>query len=106
MQAAASAVLRKAGSVTAYLGQAMQSAISAAMNAAYAALGGIELLDFVTAGDGRVCARCDQCAADGPYTPRNYPGTQHVGCRCVPQPAGGLKLPLGAFAAYLIKRAA
>ena len=106
MQAAASGVLRKAGSVTAYLDQAMHSAVTAAMNAAYSALGGIELLDFLTAGDSRVCARCQECADNGPYTPRDYPGSQHPRCRCVPSPAGGILLPFGAFAAYMIKRAA
>ena len=106
MLAAASAVLRKARSVTAFLDQAMASVISAAMVAAYAALGGIELLDFLTAGDGKVCARCQECADRSPYTPRDYPGSQHPRCRCVPSPRGGVLLPLAAFAAYLIKRAA
>jgi hypothetical protein len=106
MTAAASAVLRKASSVTAFMDQAMASAASWAMGAAYAALGGITLLDFVTAGDGKVCFRCQQCADDGPYTLRDYPGSQHPRCRCIPQPSGGLLLPLGAFAAYLAKRAA
>jgi hypothetical protein len=106
MLTAASAVLRKGRSVTAFLGQAMQSAVSAAMNAAYAALGNVELLDWLTAGDGRVCPRCDSLADAGPYTPRNYPAVPHPGCRCVPQPRGGILLPLAAFAAYLTQRAA
>jgi hypothetical protein len=106
MLAAASAVLRKARSVTAFTDQAMASTITAAMAAAYAALGGIHLLDFLTAGDGKVCARCQQCSDDGPYTPRDYPGSQHPRCRCVPSPRGGVLLPLSAFAAYLINRAA
>jgi hypothetical protein len=106
MLAAASAMLSKGRSVVAFLGQAMQSAISAAVNAAYAALGGIESLDWVTAGSGNVCAICQGYADKSPYTPRNYPAAPHPGCRCVPQPSGGLTLPFGAFAAYLIKRAA
>ncbi len=106
MTAAASAVLRKGRSVTAFLDQAMHSAVTSAMNAAYAALGDIELLDFLTAGDSRVCPICQDCADNGPYTPQNYPGSQHPRCRCVPSPAGGLSLPFGAFAAYMIKRAA
>lgn len=106
MAASASAVLRKSGSVTAYLDQAMASAVSAATSAAYAALGGIELLAWATAGDGRVCPTCQGYEDDGPYSPRDYPATPHPRCRCTPVPAGGLTLPLGAFAAYLIKRAA
>jgi hypothetical protein len=106
MLAAAAASLRKGSSVTAFLGLAMASAVSAAIAAAYAALGGIELLDFVTAGDGKVCARCEKAADDGPYSPRDYPGPRHPLCRCIPQPAAGLTLPYSAFAAYLIKRAA
>jgi hypothetical protein len=106
MLAAAMAVLSKGRSVTAYLGQAMQSAVSAAMNAAYAALGNISLLDWITAGDGRVCATCQGYEDNSPYTPQDYPATPHPGCRCVPGPSGGLTLPLGAFAAYLLKRAA
>ena len=106
MQAAASAVLRKAGAVTAYLDQAMHSAVTSAMNAAYSALGGIELLDWVTAGSGNVCQTCQDYADKSPYTPRNYPATPHPHCRCSPQPAGGLTLPFGAFAAYMLKRAA
>jgi len=107
MLAAASAVLRKGLSVTAFLDQAMASAISAAMVAAYAALGGIRLVDFVTAGDGRVCGRCLEKAAEGPYSPRDYPGSQHPDCRCTAHPAAGFSLlPVAAFAAYLIQKAA
>jgi hypothetical protein len=107
MLAAASAVLRKGLSVTAFLDQAMASAVSAAMVAAYAALGGIRLVDFVTAGDGKVCGRCLEKAAEGPYSPRDYPGSQHPGCRCTAHPAAGFPLlPVAAFAAYLTKRAA
>ena len=106
MTKAASAVLRKAGAVTAYLDQAMHSAVTWAMNAAYSALGGIELLDFLTAGDSRVCSICQDCADNGPYTPQDYPGSQHPRCRCVPSPTGGLTLPFAAFAAYMLKRAA
>lgn len=105
MTAAASAVLRKGRSVTTFLDQAMASAVSAAMNAAYSALGGIESLNWVDAGDSRVCPTCQRYADDSPYSPQNYPDTPHPRCRCVPDPAGGLTLPLGAFAAYLIKRA-
>lgn len=106
MTTAAATALRKARSVTAFLDQAVHSAVTAAMGAAYAALGGIELLDWLDAGDGRVCVICEGYAEGGPYAPRDYPAAPHPGCRCSPGPAGGLTLPLGAFAAYLIKRAA
>ena len=106
MLAAATAVLLKARSVAAFLDQAMASVIAAAMAAAYAALGGIELLDWVTAGSGNVCATCQGYADRSPYAPRDYPATPHPGCRCGPQPRGGFMLPFSAFAAYLIKRAA
>ena len=102
----ASGVLRKGGAVTAYLDQAMQSAVSAAMGAAYSALGGIELLNWLDAGDGRVCPTCKDYADKSPYTLRDYPATPHPRCRCVPGPASGLTLPFSAFAAYLITRAA
>jgi len=106
MTAAAAAVLGKSGSVTAYLDQAMHSAATAATAAAYAALGGIDLLSWLDAGDGKVCVICAGYAEGGPYAPRDYPAVPHPGCRCTPGPAGGLTLPLGAFAAYLVKRRA
>jgi hypothetical protein len=106
MTRAAAAVLRKARSVTAYLDQAVHSAATSAMAAAYSALGGIELLDWISAGDGRVCVTCSNYEANSPYSPQNYPATPHSKCRCVPGPSGGLTLPLGAFAAYLIREAA
>jgi hypothetical protein len=102
MLKAASKVMRAAGAVTAFVNQAMSSAVSAAIAAAYAALGGIELLDFLTAGDSLVCATCDECADNGPYSIADYPGCQHPRCRCVPSPAAGMTLPFGAFAAYLV----
>ena len=106
MTTAAAAVLRKGRSVTAFLGHAMQSAVSAAMGAAYAALGGIELLDWISAEDGRVCAVCVGYEENSPYTPQDYPDTPHIGCRCVPGPSAGLTLPFGAFAAYMLTTAA
>ena len=102
MLKAASKVMRAGRSVTAFANQAMSTAVSAAMAAAYAALGDIELLDFLTAGDSLVCPTCDECADNGPYTIANYPGCQHSRCRCVPSPTGGLTLPFGVFAAYLV----
>jgi hypothetical protein len=106
MLAAAALVLRKAASVTTFLDQAMATAISAAVAVAYSALGGIEALDWVTAGAGNVCQTCEDYASRSPYSPRGYPAVPHPGCRCGPQPSGGLTLPFGAFAAYLIRSAA
>jgi len=84
----------------------MASAVSSATAAAYAALGGIELLTWTTAGDGKVCATCQGYEDGSPYSARDYPATPHPRCRCTPTPAGGLTLPLGAFAAYIVRRAA
>ena len=109
MTAAASAVLGKGRSVTAFLGQAMQSAVCSAMNAAYAALGGIELLDFVTAAaaDGKVCSDLPMALPmPGRTRRRNYPAVPTPAAGACPSPAGGLTLPFGAFAAYMIDRAA
>lgn len=102
MLKAAAKVLRAGRSVTAFANQAMSSAVSAAIAAAYAALGGIELLDWVTAADSRVCSTCDEYADNSPYSISDYPADPHPRCRCVPQPAAGLTLPFGAFAAYLL----
>ena len=102
MLKAAAKVLGAGRAVTAFANYAMSSAVSAAIAAAYAALGGIELLDFVSAGDGRVCGVCLDCEANSPYTVADYPNSQHPRCRCVPQPSAGMTLPFGAFAAYLV----
>jgi len=40
------------------------------------------LLDWITAGDSRVCFTCDDYAARGPYTPDQVPGYPHGRCRC------------------------
>lgn len=99
---AASKVLAAGRSVAVFANYAMTAAVSAAAAAAYAALGGIELLDFVTAGDGRVCTVCGACEDNSPYSIADYPGSQHSRCRCQPVPSAGMTLPFGAFAAYLL----
>ena len=104
MLAAASAVLRKGLSVTAFLDQAMASAVAAGMAAAYAALGGIGLLDWAT--DSDPCPVCQGYADRSPYSTRDYPAVPHPHCRCSPRPRGGALLPFAAFAAYLIRQAA
>lgn len=43
----------------------------------------VQQVAFVTAGDRRVCPRCDQCAAAGPYRLADAPEVpQHPACRC------------------------
>lgn len=46
------------------------------------ALGGPVQVDWITAGDGRVCATCDGYERNGPYSPDDVPGYPHPGCRC------------------------
>lgn len=42
-------------------------------------------IDWMDAGDGRVCPTCESNAEDGPYTPDTYPPSpDHPGCRCCP----------------------
>ena len=78
---------------------AMSGAMSAGTQALYAAEG-VQLLTWITAGDGRVCADCDENEANSPYTAADFPSMpQHVGCRCV---TGSVDdLPLSAFSAFL-----
>jgi hypothetical protein len=50
----------------------------------YAAMG-VDLVDILTAGDGRVCQRCVDAEENGPYSPSNAPVPGlHPRCRCVP----------------------
>ena len=62
------------------------------------------LLNFMTAGDGRVCAACQDCEDNGPYDPADFPDIpQHPRCRCCSSPAS--PLPISAFAAFLVPAA-
>jgi hypothetical protein len=65
---------------------AMTAAAGAGALAAYVARGQT-LLNWTTAGDGRVCVACEDNEANGPYTPIEFPALpQHPGCRCQPTP--------------------
>lgn len=56
---------------------------SAGMQGVWARLGG-RTVDWVTAGDGRVCARCDALEAGSPYPLIGAPSAPaHPRCRCV-----------------------
>lgn len=47
----------------------------------------VQRVDFMTAGDGRVCKRCTEAEADGPYVILNAPTPPvHPWCRCVQVP--------------------
>ncbi len=65
---------------------------------------GIEV-DWLTAGDGRVCASpCQENEDNGPYAPESFPDFPgHPRCRCTPTPASPLRFT--AFAAFLIPAA-
>jgi hypothetical protein len=67
------------------------------------ALGAAEgiLLNWMTAGDGRVCLSCQDNEDNGPYYPDSFPSLpDHPRCRCCSSPAD--PLPISAFAAFLI----
>jgi 2'-5' RNA ligase len=44
----------------------------------------VTLIDWMDAGDGRVCPTCSKNADDGPYAPADYPAIPHPRCRCSP----------------------
>jgi hypothetical protein len=62
---------------------------------------GLDLVAWLTAGDGRVCFSCQDNEENGPYDPAAFPACpDHPFCRCCPNPAS--PLPVSAFAAFLI----
>jgi hypothetical protein len=63
---------------------------------------GLELVDWLTAGDSRVCVSpCQENEENGPYAPADFPACPgHPNCRCCPSPAS--PMPVSAFAAFLI----
>jgi hypothetical protein len=62
---------------------------------------GLDLVGWMTAGDGRVCGDCLDNEDNGPYAPADFPHLpQHPRCRCVAYAAS--PLPVSAFAAFLI----
>lgn len=59
------------------------------------------LLNWMTAGDGRVCFSCQDNEDNGPYDPAAFPALpDHPRCRCCSSPAQ--PLPISAFAAFLV----
>jgi hypothetical protein len=62
---------------------------------------GLDLVAWLTAGDGRVCASCQDNEDNGPYDPAAFPACpDHPRCRCTPTPAS--PLPVSAFAGFLV----
>lgn len=64
---------------------------------------GVTDVDWLTAGDARVCPTCDANEANSPYPPRDFPDCpDHPRCRCTP--AGNWVLP-AAYDTYLLSAA-
>jgi hypothetical protein len=62
---------------------------------------GLDLADWLTAGDDRVCLACEDNQENGPYAPSDFPAMPaHWSCRCCPSPASPLSY--SAFAAFLV----
>jgi len=62
---------------------------------------GLDLVAWLTAGDGRVCPSCQDNEDNGPYSPSAFPQCpDHPRCRCCPTPAS--PLPVSAFAQFLV----
>jgi hypothetical protein len=57
------------------------------------------LVNWVTAGDARVCATCSGYEDNSPYTPEDVPDYPHPLCRCSTEPASDI--PSSFFAAFL-----
>jgi hypothetical protein len=86
--------------VTAAVDNSMWSGFAQATLGLYQAEG-LDLSDWLTAGDGRVCVVCEENQENGPYAPSDFPEMPaHPNCRCVPSPAS--PLAYSAFAAFLI----
>lgn len=61
---------------------------------------GIQLVDWLTAADSRVCEQCQDHADNGPYPPQQFPPCPaHPLCRCTP--ASVDQLSASAFISYL-----
>jgi 2'-5' RNA ligase len=85
--AAIAAVLAASLDVTLTVDLAVSAAYGAGLIAAYISAG-IQALQWITAGDGAVCQRCDDIAGQGPYSPFAAPALpQHPSCRCILAPA-------------------
>lgn len=79
---------------------ALDGAFARAMWSLYQA-GGLDLVELVTAADGRVCQPCMDAEDAGPYGLFDAPVLPlHHGCRCVLDAVG--ILPVAVFATYLL----
>jgi 2'-5' RNA ligase len=106
MTAAVTDALHEAGAIGLGLTHAMASAISTAWLAVYDA-SNVERVLFVTAGDDRVCAACDELEARNPYTPKTFPMPPiHFRCRCAPHTEGAHAVDFDAYAQFLTDRRA
>jgi hypothetical protein len=86
--------------VTAAVDNSMWSGFAQATLGLYQAEG-LELADWLTAGDDRVCPVCQDNEDNGPYAPSDFPALPaHPRCRCCSSPA--TPLPFSAFAAFLV----
>jgi hypothetical protein len=93
--------MNAARSVKVYLTHGMTGAVSAAMQGVYDQAGVI-LLNFITAGDDRVCPECDAIEKDNPYLPGLIPAPpRHVNCRCITMPAHKDAIPYDSYVKYL-----
>lgn len=45
---------------------------------------GVQLVDWLDAGDSLECVTCESNASNGPYSPADYPAVPHPRCRCSP----------------------
>ena len=99
-QAAVEAALAAEDGAAALAADTAMSGFWGSGSVALAAAEGIQL-NFMTAGDGRVCPACQDCEDNGPYDPAAFPQIpQHPRCRCCSSPADPLSI--SAFAAFLI----
>jgi 2'-5' RNA ligase len=86
--------------VTAAVDNSMWSGFAQATLGLYQAEG-LDLADWLTAGDDRVCPVCQDNEDNGPYAPADFPALPaHPRCRCCSSPA--TPLAFSAFAAFLI----
>lgn len=101
MAKAVRAALTTAQPAGVVLTHAMASAISASVLDVLTRYG-VEKASFITAGDAKVCAVCDEYEAHNPYPLDELPACPaHFGCRCATVPAGRSPLPADSYAPYL-----
>lgn len=90
-----------APAVAAFTDWAVGHAIAIGATAAYAAMA-VASVNWVTAGDGKVCPQCQELEDGSPYFLFGAPSPPaHPNCRCVAEPAGAVA-SLGSFAQYLV----